>query len=384
MNATNSTSGNFALSPAARAARPIAEAVQLIAAVGDKVSFLLQGHTGSGKTHTLKTLAKMFPDHVPCYFDCTVKDLGDISIPDLQTPTVEGGIPFVSFRPNGELGLQHGKPIILMIDEFMKAMPPVRNALLRVLLEREVGEYKLPEGSIVYATSNLSGEGMGDVLLPHQRDRLCVLQTAKPTAMEWIEDYAIPNNLHPMTIAFAKETPYIFQSFEEVGNPDDNPYIYHPRQQRENFVTHRSMEKVSDILYAFDDAKGAIGMPIIESALIGKIGAPAAKDLVTYFKLYAQLPAWDDIMSDPMRAKVPESETASALLAFKALTLVSKTMLTPWVTYMERCSKEVQGLFGNGVRSSSYPVDKQKLVFTNPKMVKWIENNQHLFTADLV
>lgn len=363
-------------------ARPIASCVNLIATTGHQITYLLQGHTGSGKTHSLKTLAKMFPTHQPVYFDCTTKDLGDISVPDLSAPE-DGEIPIVRFRPNEELGLQFGKPVILMIDEFGKANPAVRNAMLRIMLEREVGMHKLPEGSIVYATTNLSGEGLGDSLLPHQRDRICTLQTTKPTATEWIENYAIPNGLHPLPIAFAQETPEIFQSFEEVSDPKDNEYIYHPAQQRDSFVTHRSMELVSHMLYAYDDKSNNISIEDIRSALIGKIGPKAAEELVAYFKLYEQLPMWEDIMNNPETAKVPTSPTASALIAFKALARVSKDMMNSWMKYMERCPNETQGLFINGTRSESYPIERQKIAFTNKKFVEWIERNQHLFTGDL-
>ena len=48
-----------------------------IATVGHQRTILVQGHMGNGKSSLLKTLASRFPDHVPCYFDCTTKDLGD-------------------------------------------------------------------------------------------------------------------------------------------------------------------------------------------------------------------------------------------------------------------------------------------------------------------
>ena len=55
-----------------------------IIAGGDKRTMLVQGHMGTGKSSLLKALAKRLPTHTPCYFDCTTKDLGDITIPQLQ------------------------------------------------------------------------------------------------------------------------------------------------------------------------------------------------------------------------------------------------------------------------------------------------------------
>ena len=42
---------------------------------GDKRTILVQGHMGTGKSSLLKMLKAALPDHTPCYFDCTTKDL---------------------------------------------------------------------------------------------------------------------------------------------------------------------------------------------------------------------------------------------------------------------------------------------------------------------
>jgi energy-coupling factor transporter ATP-binding protein EcfA2 len=89
---------------------------------GHKRTVLVQGHMGTGKSSLLKTLSKAMPNHTACYFDCTTKDLGDITIPQLQTMDEYGYVRYVT---NEELGLHLGKPIILMVDEYGKANPAV-------------------------------------------------------------------------------------------------------------------------------------------------------------------------------------------------------------------------------------------------------------------
>ena len=54
------------------------EATDLIAAVGDKVSFLVQGQMGIGKSSMLKGLAEKFPTHTPVYLEAQMLDLGDL------------------------------------------------------------------------------------------------------------------------------------------------------------------------------------------------------------------------------------------------------------------------------------------------------------------
>ena len=44
----------------------------------------------------------------------------------------------------------------------------------------------------------------------------------KPTADEWIEGFAYNAGIHPAIIAWVKENgEQLFQSFEEIDNPDD-------------------------------------------------------------------------------------------------------------------------------------------------------------------
>jgi Mg-chelatase subunit ChlI len=59
----------------------------LIKATGHLRTVLVQGHMGTGKSSLLKTLATMLPTHKPVYFDCTTKDLGDITIPKISNQT---------------------------------------------------------------------------------------------------------------------------------------------------------------------------------------------------------------------------------------------------------------------------------------------------------
>ena len=130
---------------------------------GDKRTILVQGHMGTGKSSLLTTLSRDLPKHTPCYFDCTTKDLGDITIPKMNQLD---NADYVSYATNEELGAHHKTPIILMIDEYGKANPAVKNALLRVMLERKIGGYELHPDSLVFATTNLGAEGVGDLLPP--------------------------------------------------------------------------------------------------------------------------------------------------------------------------------------------------------------------------
>jgi len=350
----------------------------LIKTGGNKRTVLVQGHMGTGKSSLLKTLSAELPKHTPCYFDCTTKDLGDITIPSLHALTNnEDGEQCVKFVPNEELGVHLNKPIILMIDEYGKANPAVKNAMLRVILERKIGGYELHEDSLVFATTNLGAEGVGDLLPPHARNRMTVVTSRKPDNAEWIE-WGINNGVDHAVLGWVKDNPQVFYSFEDVPNPDENPYIFHPKAQRAAFVTPRSLEAASDWI----KQREHLDEQTLTSALIGTIGDRGALDLVNFVKMVDELPSLESIKKNPETATVPESAAVRAMVVFRTLTNIEKDWMDSWMTYMNRLDKEAQGMFANGVRADKY--SKKSAVMTNKKFTEWAMANNYMFSADRV
>jgi energy-coupling factor transporter ATP-binding protein EcfA2 len=335
-------------------------------------TILVQGHMGTGKSSLLKTLKQALPNHTACYFDCTTKDLGDITIPQLQTADEQGYVRYVT---NEELGMHLNKPIILMIDEYGKANPAVKNALLRTMLERKMGSYELHPDSIVFATTNLGAEGVGDVLPPHARNRMTIVTSRKPNNMEWIE-WGINNGIDHTLLGWCKDNPQLFHSFEDTKDPEANPYIFHPKAARTSFVTPRSLEAASDWL----KVRGAMDDQTLTATLMGTVGERAAMDLMAFVKLSDQLPSLESIKKDPMQAKVPDSDAAVCMVVYRTLATIEREWMDAWMDYMGRLDKEAQGLFANGVRNPKY--GKQAIVMTNKKFTAWAMQNNYMFAAD--
>ena len=343
-----------------------------IASVGHKRTILVEGHMGNGKTSILKMLAEMFPNHIPCYFNCVTKDLGDLSIPSLNTD--EG---FVTYLPNEEFGIHHGKPVIIMFDEWTKANQSVKNGTLVTMLERTIGTKKLPEGSIVFATGNLGAEGVGDTIPAHGRNRMTIVTARKSTSDELIE-HGINHEWEPSVLGFIREFPQILQGFEDVKDPNDNPYINHPKAQRKSFVTPRSLEAASNILkkrHLFDDHS-------LTALLIGTIGDRGALDMMAFVKLADQLPSLQSIKDDPLNAKVPDSASAVCMTVFRALGAMNREWVDNWMIYMERLDKSAQGLFAMGVRANTYA--HRSVVMQSDNFTTWAMKNNYMFAADKV
>ena len=354
------------------------QAKELILSIGWLRTVLLQGHMGTGKSSLLDEIAEALPDHIACFFDCTTKDLGDITIPNIAK--LDDGTGYVTYLTNEELGAHNNKPIILMIDEFGKANPAVKNALLRLILERKIGSYTLHPDSIVFATTNLGSEGVGDLLPAHARNRITVVETKKPDAMEWVE-WGIGNGVDHTILGWVKDNPQVMQDFRDVPNPDDNQYIFHPKAvDRAAFCTPRSLHAASDIL----QNREGLDDNTLTAALMGTIGTRAAMDFMAFLKLADQLPSLESIKNDPDNATVPTSASATCMVVFRSLSTVERDWMDAWMTYMLRLGTEFQSLFANGVRSSKYDKAKQSMVMQNKQFTQWAMDNNYMFAADKV
>jgi len=336
---------------------------------------------GTGKSSILKMLAAELPDHVPCYFDCTTKDLGDISVPKLMAiDTNDDGTECVRFVPNEELGLHFQKPVILMIDEYGKANRAVQNAMLRIMQERKLSHNDIK--GYIFATTNLGAEGVGDILLPHARNRISIVTSRKPSWEEWIE-WGLNNGIDFVLLGWVKEMrDVLFQSLEDIKEPFDkegnptNPYVYHPQVPMTSFVTPRSLEGASRWLKKRD----RIDDQTLTAFLMGTIGERGGMDLMTHTKLVSQLPTIESIKKDPKTAMVPSSAAATAMVVLRALGAVDRDWIDAWVEYMNRLDKEAHGLFVNHVRQKNYA--KQSIVMSNKKFRDWAMANNYLFAAD--
>ena len=354
------------------------QAKELILSIGWLRTVLLQGHMGTGKSSLLDEIAEALPDHIACFFDCTTKDLGDITIPNIAK--LDDGTGYVTYLTNEELGAHNNKPIILMIDEFGKANPAVKNALLRLILERKIGSYTLHPDSIIFATTNLGSEGVGDLLPAHARNRITVVETKKPDAMEWVE-WGIGNGVDHTILGWVKDNPQVMQDFRDVPNPDDNQYIFHPKAvDRAAFCTPRSLHAASDIL----QNREGLDDNTLTAALMGTIGTRAAMDFMAFLKLADQLPSLESIKNDPDNATVPTSASATCMVVFRSLSTVERDWMDAWMTYMLRLGTEFQSLFANGVRSSKYDKAKQSMVMQNKQFTQWAMDNNYMFAADKV
>tara|TARA_R110000772_G_scaffold267002_1_gene390232 strand:+ start:567 stop:1619 length:1053 start_codon:yes stop_codon:yes gene_type:complete len=340
----------------------------LIPTIGVELTPIIQSEAGCGKTSLLGMMEQDLGDKYDyVYVDCPVKDMSDIAmtIPNHATKSLE--------NYNGSIfKLESPKPKIILLDEFMKAPKMLQVIFTRLMLERCIGDTPLPEGSIVFGTSNNETDGLGDTMLAHAGNRVCLLQMEKPNAKTWIQ-WATDNGIHSLVRAWVHMFPTCLASYKD-GNEDDNPYIFQPKKHQLSFCSPRSLAKSSVII----SAKDKMTPNALMCALAGTIGKSAASQFSAFLSLEKVLPDWKDIFDNPQTTDVPEDTNAQLMLIFQALDRIENAEdCRNVLAYVTRFpSREMHAIFFTQVLKAK----KTKKIASGVKEItKWAEENSDLF-----
>tara|TARA_R100001126_G_scaffold100864_1_gene79915 strand:+ start:1759 stop:2817 length:1059 start_codon:yes stop_codon:yes gene_type:complete len=342
----------------------INELETLIPTIGETLTPIIQSEAGCGKTSLLKTIEKKLGDKYDyIYVDCPVKDMSDIAmtIPNHETKTLESYVGSL-FK------LDNDKPKVILLDEFMKSPKLLQVIFTRLMLERTVGDTPLPEGSIVFGTSNNQADGLGDTMMAHAGNRVCIVEMQKPEVEDWLV-WATENGVSPLIRAFVHTFPRCLASYRDEGQ-EDNPYIFNPKKPVLSFVSPRSLEKASVIVSNRDK----LGDNATMVALAGTIGQSASADMSAFLRLEKELPTFDDILKEPESTQVPESISAQLMLMFQAVDKIKQQSdLTAFMKFVNRmASNEIQAIFFTMMMKNSRTV---KIARGNKEISEWAVDN---------
>lgn len=249
-------------------------------AIDEKLSVLLLGNPGVGKTDLVETVTRTKHYGFLCFEGPSLDptDARGVLIPD-------NGKSFFTrsaLLPDPEA---HGDKGVLLIDEISSALPSVQVALHPLFhpKERRLGTDKLPDGWIPMATGNYSTDGAGaHALLTAFADRCCIINVVEDLKV-WKEDYAIPKGIHPITIGFLNFRPDLFSTFKKRNKGEHG----------KAFATPRAHTYASAVLYYAD--KVEMGETTILAALAGYLGDGVASEIMAFRKTYKELPDVMDI-----------------------------------------------------------------------------------------
>ncbi len=290
------------------------EALPIAVAAG--VPVLLWGGPGTGKTSALMQLAA--DAGLPC----------EVVIASIREPSDFAGLPVI--QPDGGsvvmapprwaerlAAVERG---VLLLDELSTAPPAVQAALLRVVLERAVGDLQLPDGVVIVAAANPADEAAhGWNLAAPLSNRFCHLDWTTDAA-EWADGLVggFPRLTLPVLDA-ADRASHVVRARAEVAaflrRRAALLYRLPPSQAEAGraWPSPRSWTMAATLLGTADAAEAS---PEATAVLVaGCVGPVAAAELFAW-RDEGSLPDPEEVLRDPASLVLPErTDRAYAVLA---------------------------------------------------------------------
>lgn len=242
---------------------------------------------------------------------------------------------------------KHG---LLVLEEFDKANPEVKKAAAPVILYGGVGGWFLkPSIGRIILSNHADGGRQGSTKEFDFVINRKVLFNATQTVASWL-DWADRNHVHPMFKAFAEEHPAVV--FGSDLPPEQGPYM-----------TARSFSMLANMAMqgGMMDDDGRLSEPdVFMEEATGCVGAPGARDIVTFFKFRDDVPDWSDIVANPTKAKVPTNAGAQLMIAHICAYNADMETIGPAVAYIRRIRKEFHVTFAKAATRRNFKLVNSK------------------------
>lgn len=233
-------------------------------------------------------------------------------------PSIEDGIT----RWNPPVFLPTEGEGVLFLDELPQAPESVQSALLQLVLDRRLGEYRLPDGWRIVAAGNRVTDGtFSRKLSKALGSRFATHLDVAVDLDDWCR-WAVENQIEPEILGFVRFRPDLLHSFDAkaAGNSFPCPRVW-------------------------AEVSGFVGElpPDGELAFFsGALGDGPAAEFTSFLRIYRNLPNIDGILLNPDDAEVPDDPSVLYALCGAMSRKVTVDNASRAFAYMNRLPVEFQ------------------------------------------
>lgn len=243
---------------------------------------------------------------------------------------------------------------LLFLDEFNSASLAVQKATYKLVLDRMIGQHRINPKVVTICAGNLeSDNAITSKLSTAMQSRLVHLQL-HTDVNEWIH-WANSALIDHRIVSYIQFNKNALNMFDELNKKKAIQNTF-PCQRTWEF-THRLIKNEPDLTVQH------------KKLLSGVIGEGAAAEFIGYVRVYQDLPTIDEIIKNPLSAKVPDSAdcryAVTGLLANYADDVNSKAI----IQYASRLPTEFTVITMQGA------IRRSPLFAHNESVNKWIEDN---------
>ena len=256
--------------------REFAETIEFNLKYNLKHTILGLGAPGIGKSEVIRQIGSKYGYKV---IDIRLAQMSEVEISGLIYPNAERTKTIwlsPEVLPDEK---RDGPKTILLLDEITSCTKRVQVAAYQLILDRRIGQYTLPEGTIVIALGNREDDdGVYIRLAGPLADRF-EIHYIEPDFETWKKDFAIPYGIHKFIMDYLTIKPEALHT--QV--PGDSNIV---------FATPRSWTRVSDIL-KYDCNVNSM---VVQHKIVGNIGEKEGLQFIEYCKHQEKLVSADDFM----------------------------------------------------------------------------------------
>lgn len=359
---------------------PMHRVAEYILTVGAEQAVIVIGKPGIGKTSMLAQMAALngdkwrkpgdyFPEDKYCYImliaaGLDVQDFG-MGMPVRETKTIERFIGAL-LHPNDP------RPKVICFDEYGKITNILKAPTRNLLLEKAMQGLTLPEGSIVWATTNNPADGLGDVLKGHEGNAMTAIYADNPPLTEWLK-WAIPKGLSAMTQMVLRFTPEMFHAYD-THDVKNNPYVFDPAKRQISFVSLRSLWK-NDRAHCLNSKR--LSREDFFCGVAGTLGEAAARVFMTFRDIESELVHTTDILKDPMGVALPSNVGARLFTLLNACDHIrTHDDIAKFMQYIQRMNqREFESIFAFQAQNHK---NTKALAITDPTLCKWMMQEDNI------
>lgn len=251
-------------------------------------------------------------------------------------PAVDGDFGFVFF------------------DEQPQSADDVNKVWSEIADQRRVGDYKIPDGWLVVSAGNREGDRSGarkTMMFIQNRIVDIEITPDKDTLVNWMEK----NKIHHSIISFTEAFPakVLLDKVPEKNGP---------------FCTPRSLCRLSPYI-------DVMSKEMFTEYAAGAIGEGTAAEFVAHLRVVDELPSYHQIITNPMKTKVPDRPDAIyATVRMVAHNVDAESAMAAF-KYLGRLPAEFQA---TALRHS---VRRTPKIVQHPEFAAWLRANKQLIEA---
>jgi hypothetical protein len=179
--------------------------------------------------------------------------------------------------PNAEMAAAYDT-IIMFLDELNSAAPSVQAAAYQLILNRRIGQYRLPDNVVIIAAGNRETDKGVTYRMPKPLENRFVHFELRVDFQDWM-NWAINNKIDADVVGYL--------SFAK-----GDLYNFDPSSSSRGFATPRSWTFVSEMLEGSDDLSSALQTDLVA----GCVGEGIAIKFMAHRKIAGDLPAPEDVL----------------------------------------------------------------------------------------